>query len=75
LAELLADGLPVFAHPRNIKTIVNIYGAYVAMFCCMRQVTSLKIKYNPFAKAFQDNKERSDDVHGISYCFTAIVVL
>ena len=22
------------------------------------QVTSLKIKYNPFAKAFQDNKDR-----------------
>ena len=24
------------------------------------QVTSLKIKYNPFAKAFQDNKDRFD---------------
>ena len=28
--------------------------------CYMTQVTSLKIKYNPFAKAFQDNKDRFD---------------
>jgi len=29
----------------------------------MKQVTSLKIKYNPFAKAFQDNKERYDTLY------------
>lgn len=31
-------------------------------FACTPQVTSLKIKYNPFAKAFLDAKERTETV-------------
>nr|BAJ04907.1 brachyury [Tubifex tubifex] len=53
------------AENNNVATFSFPETTFVAVTAYQNEeITSLKIKYNPFAKAFQDTKERSETVDG-----------
>ena len=47
-------------------SLITVSAIYITDIIISSQITSLKIKYNPFAKAFLDAKERSEHQQQIS---------